>query len=530
MLLWLISLAMNNSEDCSSLIALATSMNMNSSAPIFQHLFNDCCYAPGVICLSGRVTELHWQQLSLSGYINGTSLPKSLTYLNLDDNQISSSIPYDLPSGLTFLSLKGNKLEGLIPYVLPSNLTTLRLGYNDLNGYIHSLPGGLVHLELNNNNLFGSIPTILPQELTHLDLSSNNLQSNVPQNLPFTLKYLSLHTNRLTGTFYSMLYGITYLDLHRNQLSGTLTAYFLQFLNIRDNQFTDVNVIQKFSLTPLTCDLSNNPLDMTNPHIASLTMCIISQRSDSDSSTMVETDTILSSSVVNEQSTNVFTSFTIDADKKSMVSKHNLVQDSDSFTASTATFPKSKSVEESLSYPNSSRTEELISFALSSASSSSVSKYSTKKEDENKGTSKQAEYLSFEEIEWHSTAKSSKTSKNESKNTDEIKSINYRTVFKSSLMSTVDWNSAYASMSYDDYTATVPDVDAAKRVSTIQELLNSPNILYIAAGGLLAAILLVFVAAKVFKHPKMNSKFGRKNSYGTLNTVASRRTAKKTIF
>ena len=40
--------------------------------------------------------------------------------------------------------------------------------------------------------------------------------------------------------------------------------------------------------------------------------------------------------------------------------------------------------------------------------------------------------------------------------------------------------------------------------------------------GLGSVILLTFVASKIFKHPELHSRFGRKNSFGTLNTVATK--------
>ena len=40
--------------------------------------------------------------------------------------------------------------------------------------------------------------------------------------------------------------------------------------------------------------------------------------------------------------------------------------------------------------------------------------------------------------------------------------------------------------------------------------------------GLVSVILLTFVASKIFKHPELHSRFGRKNSFGTLNTVATK--------
>ena len=45
-------------------------------------------------------------------------------------------------------------------------------------------------------------------------------------------------------------------------------------------------------------------------------------------------------------------------------------------------------------------------------------------------------------------------------------------------------------------------------------------------GGFVGLCILTFVASKIFKHPKIHSKFGRKNSFGTLNTMNTVKTTK----
>ena len=49
-----------------------------------------------------------------------------------------------------------------------------------------------------------------------------------------------------------------------------------------------------------------------------------------------------------------------------------------------------------------------------------------------------------------------------------------------------------------------------------------PQLIYGLLGGFIGLCILVGIAKLVFKHPKMHSKFGRKNSFGTLNTVATK--------
>ena len=57
-----------------------------------------------------------------------------------------------------------------------------------------------------------------------------------------------------------------------------------------------------------------------------------------------------------------------------------------------------------------------------------------------------------------------------------------------------------------------------------QLLLETQNFLiYALVGGFIFVCILAVIASFIFKHPKMHSKFGRKNSFGTLNTVNTTR-------
>ena len=53
-----------------------------------------------------------------------------------------------------------------------------------------------------------------------------------------------------------------------------------------------------------------------------------------------------------------------------------------------------------------------------------------------------------------------------------------------------------------------------------------PFLVYGILGALAGLCILVVIGSFIFKHPKMHSKYGRKNSFGTLNTVATGKTNK----
>ncbi|CAI7863736.1 unnamed protein product, partial [Closterium sp. NIES-54] len=80
---------------------------------------------------TNQVVHLDISSLQLSGPIPGADLAhlSYLTYLALDGNSFSSSLPADLSrlSGLKHLSMEGNAVEGPIPGDVLLSLTALTL-------------------------------------------------------------------------------------------------------------------------------------------------------------------------------------------------------------------------------------------------------------------------------------------------------------------------------------------------------------------------------------------------------------------
>ena len=70
--------------------------------------------------------------------------------------------------------------------------------------------------------------------------------------------------------------------------------------------------------------------------------------------------------------------------------------------------------------------------------------------------------------------------------------------------------------------ATTPDANEQNPSAAIDD----PILIYGILAGLFGLCVLVIIASMVFKHPKMHSKFGRKNSFGTLNTMNTVATSK----
>ncbi len=187
-----------------------------------------------------------WHGVTLSG--DGCSV----TELNLNNNQLSGSIPSELGnlSNLTLLHFSGNQLSGNIPSELSnlSNLTGLVLRNNQLDGSIPPALGNLsnlIELSLNDNYLSGNIPPDLGDlsNLLILSLQNNQLSGSIPSALGnlSNLAILILYSNQLSGsipTELGNLSSLVNLYLYSNQLSG---CYPLSLCSLNLNSFNFTN-------------------------------------------------------------------------------------------------------------------------------------------------------------------------------------------------------------------------------------------------------------------------------------------------
>jgi len=165
------------------------------------------CKWPGVTCSeTGSVIAL------TSNYAVAGNLPteigqlSALTSINFYLSLLTGTIPSSIqncPLQMMFIRSNGKAsvLSGTIPS-LPSTLTYLDLSQNDLTGTIPSFPLGLYLINLTQNSLSGTIPS-LPRLLNYLYLSQNSLSGTIPPFL-FNLFKLDLSQNYLTGTIPSL--------------------------------------------------------------------------------------------------------------------------------------------------------------------------------------------------------------------------------------------------------------------------------------------------------------------------------------
>jgi hypothetical protein len=128
--------------------------------------------------LPASLTELRLSWNQLTGTMDLTKLPASLTQLFLTHNQLSGGVDLTkLPASLNRLDLDGNQLTGAVDLTrLPASLTQLILRQNQLTGVVDltQLPATLKYLDLAQNHLSGVIDlTQLPASLTYLWLQDN---------------------------------------------------------------------------------------------------------------------------------------------------------------------------------------------------------------------------------------------------------------------------------------------------------------------------------------------------------------------
>ncbi|KAJ4982478.1 hypothetical protein NE237_033315 [Protea cynaroides] len=201
-------LANTDASDVQALQVLYTSLNSPSQLTGWKSSGGDPCGESwkGLTCEGSAVVSVVVPGLGLSGtmgYLLSDLL--SLKTLDLSDNNIHDSIPFQLPPNLTSLNLASNNLSGNLPYSF-SNMVALD------------------YLNLSHNSLSQSIGDFCAklQALSALDLSFNNFSGDLP-------------------SCFSSLSNISTLYMQTNQLTGSVNVLAdlpLTNLNIADNHFS----------------------------------------------------------------------------------------------------------------------------------------------------------------------------------------------------------------------------------------------------------------------------------------------------
>ncbi|MBO1351939.1 MAG: leucine-rich repeat domain-containing protein [Hormoscilla sp. GUM202] len=169
-----------------------------------------------------------WHGLTVEG--------KRVTGINLDDNNLSGTLPSELGdlSNLQHLWLNNNSLSGTLPSELGSltNLQVLHLDNDDLSGTLPSELGSLGNvqdLELDHNSVSGTLPSELGSlgNVQDLELDHNSVSGMIPSELGSlgNVQDLDLGNNFLTGMIPSelgSLGNVQHLDVGNNFLTGII--------------------------------------------------------------------------------------------------------------------------------------------------------------------------------------------------------------------------------------------------------------------------------------------------------------------
>lgn len=230
-----------------------------------------------------KLTYLELDNNSLSGSIPPElGLCKSLALLNLAKNRLTGVLPVQLGnlSHLQVLKLQFNKLVGEIPVQLTQlhSLSTLNISWNSLSGSIPdsiSSLQNLVNLNLEENNISGPIPSSIASldSLLELQLGKNQLSGNIPL-MPTRLQIaLNLSSNLLEGQIPSTLSrvtGLEVLDLSNNKFSGKIPDFLTQMdsltqLLLYNNQLTgDLPKFKSWVNVNITGNKVNNATGSTD--------------------------------------------------------------------------------------------------------------------------------------------------------------------------------------------------------------------------------------------------------------------------
>ncbi|KAJ6711829.1 PROTEIN STRUBBELIG-RECEPTOR FAMILY 6 [Salix purpurea] len=207
-------------NDASALRVMFNSMNSPGQLTQWSGNGDDPCGQnwKGITCSGSRVTEIKLPGLGLSGSL-GYQLDSltAVTNLDLSNNNLAGSIPYQLPPNLQRLNLANNQLIGEIPYSISQmpSLTYLNLGHNQLQKQL--------------GDMFGQLTS-----LSTLDLSFNQLSGDLPESFSSlsSMKSMYLQNNQFTGA----------IDVLANLPLETLNVANNRFTGWIPSQFKNINL------------------------------------------------------------------------------------------------------------------------------------------------------------------------------------------------------------------------------------------------------------------------------------------------
>ena len=382
-----------------------------------------------------------------------------------------------------------------------ARVTEINWSNMGLTGYINgsALPSQLESLVLNNQQLTGVFPNPLPATLQVLHISTNQISGLLPATLPLGLQNLQVQDNLLTGNLTSTNWGLcTSLndaEFYKNKFTGTIPNNWpasITLLTFGSNQFTGTipNNLPS-ALTFLAAEF--NQLTGDVPVLPSTLLELFLNNNKLTGTLRLNAPTFL------DISFNWITDVVV--------------------RNSTALTTCDISNNPLLGNPNINNLGMCVQNGLYSADSlpitvSSVTKIS-------KAFTKQ---IFFSSISKTKLVISTATKVEQTTlHTLFIRHRQIPRVISTTLV--MQWNATTVSTVSNYY----PKTDT---LGNGQPNSNSPNltsgslIIYILLATIAIIAVLLLISKRFIKHPKIHSKFGRKNSFGTLNTVNTVNTRK----
>ncbi|KAF6173242.1 hypothetical protein GIB67_026937 [Kingdonia uniflora] len=208
-----ITTASTDQSDVQALQVVYTSLNSPPQLSGWKSSNGDPCGEAwlGITCEGSSVVSLKISGLRLNGTM-GYLLSDLLLLRTLDmsNNNLHDTIPYQLPPNLTYLNLASNSLSGNLPY----SIAAMRL---------------LNYLNVSHNSLSQSIGDVFAKDqgLSILDFSFNNFTGDLPQSFisMSNLSTLYLQNNQLTGSVNVLSdLPLTNLNIASNGFSGWIPS------------------------------------------------------------------------------------------------------------------------------------------------------------------------------------------------------------------------------------------------------------------------------------------------------------------
>ena len=406
------------------------------------------------------------------------------TNLNMDFNRLSQlQSNCCLNNGLTGLRCNENELvteinwnslglNGILDVsLLPRNLISLALNNNQIFRIVDTdttrpWPTGLTFIDLGACGINGTIPTNLPDGLNELLLYANRLHGNVPLHWPNSLKKLNLGENELSGSILDVTWpqGLLELKLYQNELTGPISYDLPSTLTL-----LDLGTNSMSGAIPSTL-----PSELKSLHI---------DYNQFDSTLQFLPSTVGDLSANNNQFSDV------EIPSNQVFRRCDLRNNPFKNKQSVLDLPVGC---EYSPFPKESTTLFLIP--------STTRKVTTRLD----------------------TPLASASAREVTTRLDTpLASASARAVTTSEYLTTRSI-SAVVELKEKEYFSTISTTSSIVFVESNAKLTDLPislTLIYALLGGFGGVCLLGFIASKIFKNPKMNSRFGRKNSFGTLNTV-----------